>query len=276
MAKPAPLTVIVGRVYPLPQWNYMSFFHGFLWAIWVYTLRGFIGHHVGEPADRWRSTDTDVSVEAMGMQQTLCPWWNYPTLQNKLDSSTRWTLSSLLGSITGLQWNGRSSSRSIIESSGLRKQDYDLGLYGTSMSGICYSIAKQYWEAWGLFWERSVSLCFLGVILGFVGCSVVVVLCFACLVCLCLMVTPRYLSHLFSHMGELSIETKRIDDRQSFKRVRHRQKKKHRLLIELDFWLSVPLAGSYLWNAHHRFLPDVVGNPPLWRLQWFLSCQVGT
>ena len=57
------------------------------------------------------------------------------------------------------------------------------------------------------------------------GCSVVVVLCFACLVCLCLMVTPRYLSHLFSHMGELSIETKRIDDRQSFKRVRHRKKK---------------------------------------------------
>ena len=42
---------------------------------------------------------------------------------------------------------------------------------------------------------------------------------------LCLMVTPRFLSHLFSHMWEQSIETKRIDDRQSFKRVRHRQKK---------------------------------------------------
>ena len=50
-------------------------------------------------------------------------------------------------------------------------------------------------------------------------------LCFAFLGCLCFKVTPRYLSHLFSHMGELSIETKRIDDRQSFKRVRHRQKK---------------------------------------------------
>ena len=61
--------------------------------------------------------------------------------------------------------------------------------------------------------------------MGFLGCSVVVVLCFACLVFLCLMVTPRFLSHLFSHMGEWSIETKRIDDRQSFKRVRHRQKK---------------------------------------------------
>ena len=30
LAKPAPLTVIVGRVYPLTQWDYMSFFHGSL------------------------------------------------------------------------------------------------------------------------------------------------------------------------------------------------------------------------------------------------------
>ena len=37
------------------------------------------------------------------------------------------------------------------------------------------------------------------------------------------------MSHLFSHMWEYSIETKRIDDRQSFKRVRHRQKKKKSL-----------------------------------------------
>ena len=74
--------------------------------------------------------------------------------------------------------------------------------------------------------DFSESVVFHGVLLGFVGCSVVVVLCFACLVCLCLMVTPGYLSHLFSHMGELSIETKRLDDRQSFKRVRHQQKKK--------------------------------------------------
>ena len=35
------------------------------------------------------------------------------------------------------------------------------------------------------------------------------------------------MSHLFSHIWEYSIETKRIDDRQSFKRVRHRQKKNH-------------------------------------------------
>ena len=66
--------VSVGRVYSLPQWNYMSFFHDLLCAIWDYTLRGFISHHVGEPAYGWWSTDTDVSVEAMGTQQTLCPW----------------------------------------------------------------------------------------------------------------------------------------------------------------------------------------------------------
>ena len=42
---------------------------------------------------------------------------------------------------------------------------YDIGLCGTSMSGSCYIIAEQYWEAWGLFWKRSVSLCFLGVLL---------------------------------------------------------------------------------------------------------------
>ena len=52
----------------------MSFFHDPLCAIWVYTLRGFISHHVGEPAYCWWSTDTDVSVEAMGMHQTLSPW----------------------------------------------------------------------------------------------------------------------------------------------------------------------------------------------------------
>ena len=28
-------------------------------------------------------------------------------------------------------------------------RSYDLGLYGTSMSGICYNIAKQYSKAWG-------------------------------------------------------------------------------------------------------------------------------
>ena len=63
-------------------------------------------------------------------------------------------------------------------------RSYDIGLCGTSMSGICYIIAEQYWEAWGLFWKRSVSLCFLGVLFGFGFSVVCVVVC--CLVfCFC-------------------------------------------------------------------------------------------
>ena len=46
------------------------------------------------------------------------------------------------------------------------------------MSDICYIIAEQDWEAWGLFWKRSVSLYFLGVLLGWLlGC-----LCCGCFV----------------------------------------------------------------------------------------------
>ena len=105
-------------------------------------------------------------------------------------------------------------------------RSYDIGLCGTSMSGICYIIAEQYWEAWGLFWKRSVSLCFLGVFFGFGFSVVCVVVC--CLVFLCLLVTPRLLSHFFSLTGESPIKTRCIDDRLSFKRARHRQKKKNR------------------------------------------------
>ena len=76
--------------------------------------------------------------------------------------------------------------KELLPDSSLRHLDYgstsyDLGLCGTSMSGICYIIAKQYWEAWGLFWKRSVSLCILGVHLGF-GCFGCVCLVFCCLV----------------------------------------------------------------------------------------------
>ena len=52
------------------------------------------------------------------------------------------------------------------------------------MSGICYIIAEQYWEAWGLFWKRSVSLCFLGVLFGF-GCWVVCVVVCSLVFCVC-------------------------------------------------------------------------------------------
>ena len=85
------------------------------------------------------------------------------------------------------------------------------------------------------------------------GCSVVVGLCFAFLGCLCFKVTPRYLSHLFSHMGELSIETKRIDDRQSFKRVRHRQKK--RAITSTYKSLLVVDTSNSAWTQVNSELP---------------------
>ena len=53
-------------------------------------------------------------------------------------------------------------------------------------------------------------------VLGFLSCF------------LCLLVTPGSLSHLFSLTGESPIKTRSIDDRLSFKRARHRQKKKEK------------------------------------------------
>ena len=63
-------------------------------------------------------------------------------------------------------------------------RSYDIGWCGTFMNGICYIIAEQYWEAWRLFWKRSVSLCFLGVLFGF-GCWVVCVVACCLVFCVC-------------------------------------------------------------------------------------------
>ena len=49
-------------------------FQNLLQAFRVYTLRGFISHHVGEPTKCWWATDTNVSGKAVGMQQTLWLW----------------------------------------------------------------------------------------------------------------------------------------------------------------------------------------------------------
>ena len=72
---------------------------------------------------------------------------------------------------------------------------------GTSMSGICYDIAKQYWAAWGLFWKRSVSRSFLGVFLGCLG-SVLVGLWFVVFFVCVVLKTPRFLlSPILQHVG---------------------------------------------------------------------------
>ena len=69
------------------------------------------------------------------MQQTLCPWWNYPTLQNKLDSI-----------VVGVYYWTTVEWKELLPDPSLSHLDYgsksyDLGLYGTSTNGICYSIA---------------------------------------------------------------------------------------------------------------------------------------
>ena len=73
LSKPAPFTVSVFRVFSCYK-GIKGAFQALLLAIRVYTLCGFISHHVGEPTKCWWTTDTDVSGEAMGMQQTVCPW----------------------------------------------------------------------------------------------------------------------------------------------------------------------------------------------------------
>ena len=52
-------------------------FQNLLQAFRVYTLRGFISHHVGEPTKCWWATDTNVSGKAVGMQQTFWLWLNF-------------------------------------------------------------------------------------------------------------------------------------------------------------------------------------------------------
>ena len=69
--------------------------------------------------------------------------------------------------------------------------DYNLGSCGTSMRDICYFFAEQYWEAWGNFWKRSVSL-LLGVLFVFGFCLLCGGLFGFCLV----IVTRWLLSHL--------------------------------------------------------------------------------
>ena len=80
----------------------------------------------------------------------------------------------------------------------------------------CYFIAKLYWEAWGLFWKRSVSL-FLRGVLFFVCCLLVFwlgCLVFVLVVCLCWLLLFGWkgdtlgIVSLYSHAWEWTISTK--------------------------------------------------------------------
>ena len=79
----------------------------------------------------------------------------------------------------------------------------------------CYFIAKLYWEAWGLFWKRSVSL-FLRGVLFLVGCLLVFwlgCLVFVLAVCLCWLLLFGWMGDtlgivsLYSHAWEWTIST---------------------------------------------------------------------
>ena len=175
---------------------------GVIWTMeaWVMTL-GYVGHLWVVFAILWRSsTESEYSLASLhgcftcrGRRQVILNYNPGPSrmLQYRVASSTRWTLSSLSGSFTGLQWWWKE----LLPVSSLGHLDYgsmsyDLGLYGTSMTIICYFMAEQYWEAWGLS-ESVVFHVFYLVSCWFLGvcwclCWVLFFLCFCCF-----LVTPR-------------------------------------------------------------------------------------
>ena len=59
--------------------------------------------------------------------------------------------------------------------------------------------------------------------------------------------TPRLLSHIFSLTGESPIETRCIDDRLSFKRARHRPKKKNPVPLTNNGWTLSSATGAYFF-----------------------------
>ena len=98
-------------------------------------------------------------------------------------------------------------------------------------------------------------LCVLGCLCGgFLSCF------------LCLLVTPWSLSHLFSLTGESPIKTRCIDDRLSFKRARHRQKKIYspppppRWAVHLGS-SGVPLSPSRIPHTILTTIPPALGRP---------------
>ena len=154
------------------------------------------------------------------------------------------------------------SSSFIIGSSGLWKHDYDLGLYGTSMIGICYFMAEQYWEAWGLS-ESVVFHVFYLVscwFLGFCWCLFWVLL-FCVFVAFWWHLGSRFTYILIVGINNLN---QRIDDRQSSKRARHRQKKKKSCFALCNF----PAFVHY--DPFHRNLRPVLFIVLWYFMSWML------
>ena len=132
-----------------PQWNRRSFFHFHHWVIWTDEAWGM---NLGYMGNLW-------IIFAISLRS----WEVWGTF------------------IRGFATSSRSSTECNLppgvaqyDLDHCQVGDYNLGSCGTSMSDICYFFAEQYWETWGNFWKRSVSL-LLGVLFVFGFC----LLCFA-------------------------------------------------------------------------------------------------
>ena len=118
----------------------------------------------------------------------------------------------------------------------------DFESLGTSMSGICYVIVKQYWAAWGL----SESVVFH--VVSWVSFRVVlvcffVVLLFVVFVFVLIEDTLIFALTYSSISRNSQSKTKRFDDRLSLERARHEPKKKlWRLQSQSPVGLLLPIA----------------------------------
>ena len=159
-----------------PQWNGRTFFQDHFWVLWT----------------------TEAGISTFLWFLVFALWLYY------LNGSP--ALRSFIYVDVGEPTSHPCSMTGMIQDHHLPAlQDFES--LGTTMSGICYDIAKQYWAAWGLFWKRSVSRSFLGVFLGFFG-SVLVGLWFVVFVFALFWRHLAFCSHPFSNMWELPIKDK--------------------------------------------------------------------
>ena len=108
-------------------------FQTLLQACRVYTLRGFISHHVGEPTNVGGQPTRMYQVRQWACNRHFAHGRTL-ALQYRLKSSTRVTLSSLSGTITGPWWKGRSLFQFLPDWS-VRHLNYESRNYGIRYVG---------------------------------------------------------------------------------------------------------------------------------------------
>ena len=199
------------RVYYLTTVKWRSFFQDHLWVIWtteagIKTFLWFLACALRLLLSQWYSCLAQFHLRGRG-------WTNFSPLF-----------------MTGM-----------IQDHHLHALQ-DLESLGTSMSGICYVIAKQYWAAWGL----SESVVFH--VVSWVPFWVVLVWfwlgCFLLFVCLCCFEDTYLFAFTYSPTcGNSQSKTKRFDDRLSLERARHELKKKNCRRNTFKTSSALPLQG---------------------------------